>query len=114
VNHVPDEALSAIDGFGEGLLVGEPRPVSARLRSDLRLRIPCDRAALDAGETAIEFRLDHGRTEPTLGAYGPFVGTVVEGVERRLREWGIDPPAAYEYDGTEEGRHRYAGRLRLP
>jgi hypothetical protein len=39
VNHVPDDALAALDAFGEGHLRGDPSPVREALRSDLRLRI---------------------------------------------------------------------------
>jgi hypothetical protein len=114
VNHVPDRALAAIDGFGEGLLVGDPRPVDVRLRSDLRLVIDADEAALAAGTATVGFRIEHGRREPALGAYGSFVGTVVGGVERRLREWGVQPPARYDYRDTADGWHRYAGTATLP
>lgn len=114
MNHVPDAALAAIDDLGEGLLVGEPRPVDARLRSDLRLMIPVVAAALASRRTTVAFRIEHGRREETLGGYGPFVGTVVDGVERRLREWGIEPPATYDYRDTADGWHRYAGEARLP
>ncbi len=112
-DHVPDEALSRIDDLGEGALTGDPRPVEARLRSDLRLEIPCDEAALAAGETTIAFLFDHARQEATLREYNPFVVTVVDGVEARLREWGMVPPDAYEHRGTAEGWHRYAGVLTL-
>jgi hypothetical protein len=114
VNHVPERALAAIDDLGEGLLVGEPRPVDARLRSDLRLVIAPDEAALAAGTATVEFRIEHGRREPDIGAYGSFVSTVVEGIERRLREWGVQPPATYDYRDTADGWHRYAGAATLP
>lgn len=114
VNHVPDDALTAIDRFGEGLLVGEPEPVRARLRSDLRLVLPCTAASMDTGETTAQFRIDHTRTESTLRGYGSFVETIVDGIDERLRSWGVEPPDAYEYSGTDDGRYVYAGRLRLP
>lgn len=114
MNHVPDRALAAVDEFGEGLLVGDPRPVDVRLRSDLRLVIDADEAALAAGSATVGFRIEHGRREPDIGAYGPFVDTVVEGVERRLREWGVRPPASYDYCDTADGWHRYAGTAGLP
>lgn len=113
MNHVPDDALAALDRLGEGLLRGEARPVRARLRSDLALRIPCDEAALAAGETTVAFHLETTAPEPTLRGHGPFVGTVVDGVERRLRAWGIEPPAAYDHREAVAGRHRYAGPLGL-
>jgi len=120
-NHVPGEALAAIDELGEGLLVGEPRPVETRLRSDLRLAIPVDDAALRAGETRVEFHLQHAQVHDHLRAHGSFVATVVDGVERRLREWGIDPPERYAYrrdlaDGdrpASETWRVYAGEARL-
>lgn len=114
MNHVPDAALAAIDDLGEGLLVGEARPVETRLRSDLRLSVPVDDSALAAGTVAVAFRIEHGRREDRLGGYGPFVDTVVDGVERRLREWGVQPPAEYPYRDTADGWHRYAGEARLP
>ena len=114
MNHVPDAALAAIDDLGEALLVGEARPVEARLRSDLRLSVPVDDAALAAGTTTVAFRIEHGRREERLREHGPFVGTVVDGVESRLREWGVQPPPAYAYSDTADGWHRYAGEARLP
>lgn len=114
MNHVPDRALAAIDAFGEGLLVGEARPVDARLRSDLRLVIDLDAAALAAGTATVAFRIEHGRREPEIAAYGSFVVTILEGVERRLREWGVQPPASYDYRDTADGWHRYAGAATLP
>lgn len=113
MNHVPDEAVTAIENFGEGLLFDDPRPVRERLRSDLRLRIPCDAAAVAAGETTVEFRIEHTRTEPTLRAYGSFVETVVDGVETVLREWGVTLPEQYEYTKSADGEHRYTGTIIL-
>lgn len=113
MNHVPDEALSALAAFGEGVLLAEPRPVRVRLRSDLRLRIPCDDAALAAGETTIEFRIAHTRTEPVLRAYGTFVETVVDGVETALRGWGVTPPEQYEYTDSVDEEHQYTGTIIL-
>ena len=111
VNHVPDDALAALDAFGEGHLRGDPQPVSERLRSDLRLRI----APPNDGRTArCRFETEHTRTPPTLRDRGSFLATYVNGVDERLREWGIEPPDAYEYVETVDGRHRYAGTLRLP
>ncbi|OYR41132.1 hypothetical protein DJ82_06180 [Halorubrum sp. Ib24] len=111
MNHVPDEALAALDAFGEGHLRGDPAPVSERLRSDLRLRI----TTLDDGRTArCRFETEHTRTPPTLRDRGSFLATYADGVDDRLRAWGIEPPDAYEYVGTVDGWHRYAGRLRLP
>lgn len=116
MNHVPDAVLSDIDDLGEGLLVGDPRPVAASLRSDLRLSIPVDDEALQAGTAAVEFHLRHTRVHDHLRAHGSFVATVVDGVEARLREWGVEPPERYEYDRdlVEEDTWRvYAGEALL-
>ena len=111
MNHVPDDALAAVDAFGEGLLVGETRPVEVRLRSDLRLAIDPDTRD---GTATVAFRIEHGRREERLRGYGSFVGTVVDGVERRLGEWGVRPPEEYAYRDTDDGWHRYAGEAGLP
>ncbi|GAA0546562.1 hypothetical protein ABNG02_05860 [Halorubrum ejinorense] len=110
MNHVPDEALAAIDAFGEGHLRGEPTPVRERLRSDLRIRI------LPEGDRTARcrFETEHTRAPPTLRDRGSFLATYVDGVDDRLRAWGIDPPDAYEYRRTVEGTHRYEGVLSLP
>lgn len=113
MNHVPDDALAALDALGRGALEDEPRPVRARLRSDLRLRVPCDDDALRAGATRIEFRVDHTRREDRLRGYGSYVETIVDGVEQRLRAWGFTPPDTYEYREGEDGWYRYAGELEL-
>jgi len=43
------------------------------------------------------------------------VTTIVDGVDERLRLWGVDPsPGAHGYAGTAETTHRYEGTLRLP
>jgi len=111
VNHVPDDALVAIDAFGEGVLYGDPPSVRERLRSDLRLRIE----PADDGRTArCRFETEHARTPATLRERGSFLTTYVDGVDERLRAWGIEPPPAYEYAGTSDGSHRYEGALELP
>jgi hypothetical protein len=114
VNHVPDDALAAIDRFGEGLLVGAANPVNARLRSDLRLVVPCTVAAIEAGRTTARFRMAHTRNEPTLREYGSFIGTIADGVDDQFLSWGIDPPDAYAFGGERDGRLVYEGELRLP
>lgn len=114
MNHVPDEALTAIDRLGEGLLLGSANPVQERLRSDLQLEIPCTVADIEAGWTAARFRIAHTRTELTLRGYGSFVETVVDGIDSRLMSWGIEPPNGYEYAGDDGGRNIYRGRLELP
>ena len=111
VNHVPDEALAAIDAFGEGHLYGDPPPVRERLRSDLRLRIV---PTGDDRHARCRFETEHTRTPPTLRERGSFLATYVDGVDDRLRAWGIEPPPLYEYIETVERTHHYAGTLRLP
>ena len=111
MNHVPDDALDAIDAFGEGLLRSEPPPVRERLRSDLRLRV----VAADDGTTAVcRFETEHTAAPPTLRDRGSFIRTIVDGVDARFEVWGIDPPEAYRYVDTVEGTHRYEGTLTLP
>ena len=108
MNHIPDEALAAVDAFGEGLLTGEASAFGARLRSDLRLSV--DPAGADDGARC-RYELGHARTKPTLRAYGSFVTTIVDGIDEQFRSWSIEPPAAYEYVETINGVHRYEGTL---
>ena len=114
MNHVPDDAVDAIDAFGEGLLYGEPPPVRERLRSDLRLRISATDDGRAAGDrTAVcRFETEHAETPETLRGRGSFVRTIVDGVDEQLAAWGIEPPDAYRYEATVCGTHRYAGTLR--
>lgn len=117
MNHVPDDALDAVEALGEGLLVGEARPVDTRLRSDLRLRIPITDDDVAAGRTTVAFHLEHTQRHEHLLAHGDFVATVVDGVETTLREWGIDPPERYAHHRDErrasETWRVYAGTARL-
>jgi len=109
MNHVPDEALDAIDAFGEGVLRSEPPPVRERLRSDLRLRV-----VPDGGTTATcRFETEHTTAPETLRGRGSFVETIVDGIDARFEAWGIEPPEAYRYAGTVDGTHRYEGSLKL-
>jgi len=111
VNHVPNDVLEALDAFGEGLLTGRPPPVEKRLRSDLWVSV---RPAGD-GETAVcQYETEHTQAPPTLRDRGSYVTSIVDGVDDRLRAWGIDPPETYEYVETVDGSHRYEGLLRLP
>jgi hypothetical protein len=110
VNHVPDAALDALDAFGEGHLRGEPTTVRERLRADLRLRI--DRTGEETARC--RFEIEHARPSPTLRDRGSFLATYADGVDDRLRAWGIEPPDAYEYVETVDGWHRYVGTLGLP
>lgn len=111
MNHVPDEALAAVDAFGEGLLTGEASAFGARLRSDLRLCV--DPAAVEEGARC-RYELTHSRTEPTLRAYGSFVTTIVDGLDEQFRSWSVEPPDAYEYAETADGVHHYEGTLGVP
>ncbi|MFB6250736.1 MAG: hypothetical protein ABEI27_03450 [Halobellus sp.] len=137
MNHIPDSALNAIDDFGESLLFGAPPTVQETLRGDLRIEIT--RVDSDASITYIDCGTDsdtepvaptahlstgavarcryestHTQAPPTLRALGSFVITIVDGIDQRLRSWGIEPPAAYIYTETVEGTHRYEGLLALP
>jgi hypothetical protein len=114
MNHIPDEALNAVDRLGEALLIGEGSPVQERLRTDLRVRIPCTAADIKAGQTVGRYEIEHTRREPTLRGYGSFIETIVDGIDDRLLSWGIDPPTAYEYSERNDGRYVYAGQLQLP
>jgi hypothetical protein len=113
VNHVPDDALEAIDAFGEGILTSEPRAIAVRLRGDLRLEVPCTEATLRASETIAEFRIAHTQRHEALREYGSFVGTIVDGIDERFVDWGVSPPATYERCGERDGWHRYEGTLRF-
>lgn len=113
MNHVPNDVLVAIDELGRGLLVDEPGTVDERLRSDLRLRIDCDRTALDDGAATIAFRLEHTSPVERLRDHGPYVCTIVDAIDGRLGEWGIDPPPAYAHRAVEDGWQVYAGTLGL-
>jgi hypothetical protein len=119
MNHVPDAALSALDAFGRGLLVGAVRRVDERLRTDLRLTVepPCangdgPRPAAGDAVARCRYRTDHTTAPPALRDRGPFVATIVDNVDDRLRSWGVDPPPAYEHVESVDNVHRYAGVLR--
>lgn len=112
MNHIPNEVLDALERFGKGVLTGEPPVVHERLRSDLRLRIDGD-DVLESGTARVAFHLDHGRREETLRGYGSFVQTIVDGVDERLREWGVEPPDAYRFEEARAGRLVFAGNARL-
>jgi hypothetical protein len=112
-NHVPNEALDALDRFGDGLLTGAPPSVGERLRSDLRLRIDGGAAVTETGTTRVAFHFDHARREGSLRDYGSFVCTIVDGVDDRLREWGVEPPATYEFVGVEAGWLVFAGTAQV-
>ena len=113
-NHVPDEALAALDAFGRGHLEGSPPAVRERLRGDLRLAVDPPAEGGSGVIADCRFHTTHSRRPATLRERGSYVRTIVDGVDDRLRAWGVRPPAAYEYAGTDDGVHEYAGRLRLP
>jgi len=110
VNHVPDAALAAIDDLGRAVLRGDDATVSERLRSDLRVHIE----VTDDDTARCAFETDHTTAPATLRDRGSFVTTIVDGIDEKLRSWGIEPPPAYEFADTVEGVHRYEGLLRLP
>ncbi len=110
MTHVPDEVLEAVDAFGEGLLAGTPPAVDGRLRGDLRVSIRLD----GAGGARCRYEREHTRTASTIRSYGSFVTTLVDGIDDRLRSWGVDPPEEYAYAGTVDGVHRYDGSLGVP
>lgn len=110
MNHVPDDVLDQLDAFGRGLLRGSPLRVEGRLRRDLRLTIwPAD----DGRTAKVRYETEHTRAPPTLRDRGSFVTTIVDGVDSRLRSWGVTPPPAYEYVGTDGETHSYTGQLRF-
>ena len=113
MNHVPNDTLEAVDTLGRNLLASDPTVVDERLRSDLRVRIECDRTALDAGTAPATFRIERPAEAETLRGHGSFVDTTVSGVETRLRQWGIDPPGSYVHEGTEDGWQVCAGHPEL-
>jgi hypothetical protein len=113
VNHVPNDVLAALDEFGRGLLVDEPAVVRGRLRSDFEVRIDVDRTALDTGVATIAFRLEHTAAADELRDHGTYVRTIVDNLETRLREWGVDTPPAYAHRTTENGWQMYEGTLEL-
>jgi len=110
MNHVPDSVLAAIDGFGEQLLLGDASGMSGTLRTDLQIEI-----SPPEGSSAIcRYRTVHTQSPPTLRDRGSFVTTIVDAVDSRLRQWGIDPPPAYHYVDTVTDTHQYEGVLQLP
>lgn len=110
MNHVPDDVLDAVDTFGERLLTGTPPRVDGRLRDDLRVSIHPD----GSGGARCRYEREHTRAPPEVRSYGSFVTTLVDGVDSRLRSWGVDPPEAYTYVETVDGVHRYDGALGVP
>jgi hypothetical protein len=115
VNHVSDEAVAALESFGQSILAGEPGSLAVDLRSDVRVRIDWDESDLAAGEATIEYVVEHDHPADTLRGFGSFVETRVDGVETTLAEWGVESPDDYDRTGTEGWNGAvYAGRLDLP
>jgi hypothetical protein len=110
VNHVPNTVVERIDDFGERLLYGDQPDVVGELRDDLRIRI----RPTGAGTAVCVYLTEHTQSPPTVRDRGSYVTTIVDGIDARLRAWGVEPPDSYEYVHTEDGTHRYEGMLRLP
>ena len=110
MNHIPDAVLGAIDEFGKRLLLGTPGPMSGTLRTDLRIEIVPETAST----ATCRYATVHTQSPPTIRDRGSFVTTIIDGIDERLREWGIEPPAAYTYVETVEDTHHYEGTVQLP
>lgn len=110
MNHVPDAVVTAIDGFGEQLLLGDASGVSGTLRDDLQIEI----SPPDGSSAICRYKTVHTHSPPTLRDRGSFVTTIVDAVDSRLQQWGIDPPPAYRYVDTVNDTHQYEGTLQLP
>ena len=91
MNHVPDEVLGAVDEFGESLLLGNPESTAT-----------------------CRYRAVHTQSPPAIRDRGSFMTTIIDGIDERLEQWGIEPPAAYTYAATVDGTHHYEGTLQLP
>ncbi|WP_434531610.1 hypothetical protein ACODNH_19920 (plasmid) [Haloarcula sp. NS06] len=87
--------------------------VRERLRTDLRVRIPCTAADIKAEQTVGRYEIKHTRREPTLRVYDSFVETIVVNIDDRLLSWGIEPQTAYEYSERHDDRYVYAGLPQL-
>jgi hypothetical protein len=109
MNHVPTDVLNAIDEFGESLLTGTAVRVNGQLRQDLRVGI----WPTDATTATCRYETEHTQAPPVLRDRGPYVTTIVDGIDDRLRSWGIDPPPAYTHTTTVDGTHQYEGTLQL-
>jgi len=110
MNHIPDAVLGAIDEFGERLLLGNPDRMSGTLRTDLWVEIVPD----DESTATCRYGTVHTQSPPTIRDRGSFMTTIIDGIDQRLRAWGIDPPAAYTYVDTVGDTHHYEGTLQLP
>lgn len=110
MNHIPDEVLGAIDEFGEALLLGKPEPITGKLRTDLRVEI-----VPDSESSAIcRYNTVHTQSPPAIRDRGSFMTTIIDGIDERLQQWGIEPAPVYTYVGTVDDTHHYEGTLQLP
>jgi len=110
MNHIPDAVLEAVDEFGGSLLLGTPREMSGKLRTDLWIEI-----IVDSESTAIcRYKTVHTQSPPVLRDRGSFITTIIDGIDERLQEWGIEPPRAYTYATTVDETHHYDGTLQPP
>jgi len=109
MNHVPGDVLDAINEFGRSLLTGTPVRASEHLRQDLRVGI----RPVDATTATCRYGTEHTQAPPVLRDRGPYVTTIVGGVDERLRSWGVDPPPAYTHTFTVDKTHHYEGTLQL-
>lgn len=110
MNHVPDSVVTAIDTFGSQLLYGDADAISGKLRSDLQLAI----TPIDESTARCRYLTVHTQSPPTLRERGSYITTLVDAVDTKLHQWGIDPPPAYRYVDTVDGTHHYEGTLQLP
>ena len=106
MNHIPDSVLSAIDQFGADLLTRDTEPLNQQLRNDLRVRISLNSSA---GQARIEYSISHTQSHAHLRAYGSYVETIVDAIEKRLQSWGIDPPLQYEFVESHTNIQTYSG-----
>lgn len=110
MNHIPDEVLEAIDEFGESLLLGTPKGMTGKLRTDLRIEIVPD----SESTATCRYTTVHTQFPPALRDRGSFMTTIIDGIDQRLHQWGIEPAVAYTYVETVDDTHQYEGTLQLP
>lgn len=122
MNHVPDAVLARLDALGRATLHGESCRIAAGLRRDLRVHV-----AYDGGREPFVVRLCHrGDRQPRIRDHGPWLSTYVDGVDRRLADWGVRTPTAYRSGSGDPSDVRdtaieepadwiaYDGRVTLP
>jgi hypothetical protein len=106
VRHIPEATRAALDDLFAARLRGDRRTVDERLRDDLRLRVE----PTDAG-LRVTFRLRGRPRRDQLGA-DEFLATYARETNEALRSWGVDPPARYEYAGSDGAWDIYAATVR--